>query len=287
MSAYEYFQPATVAEAVELAAKLGPKAIFMAGGTDVIVGISEKIIRPEYLIYIADLEELKFIRLDDEGLKIGPLTTMTELAESEVAREKATALAEAASICAGPQVRNLGTLGGNLGTASPAGDLIPPLMALNALIKVVATDREKIIPAGEFFIGPKQNVLAQNELICEVIIPALPARSGSGFSKLGKRKAMTISIANAASVISVDTNGLFTDVRTAVGSLCPTVVRLKNFEAALIGKPATVAEIEKARDLVTEGVRPITDARATSWYRTEIAFPIVKKSMEHALEAIR
>ena len=135
MGTYEYFQPVTVEEAVELADKLGSKSLFMAGGTDVIVGIIEKVIRPEYLIHIAEIEELKFIRLEDKVLKIGPLTTMAELAESEVVREKATALAEAARCCAGPQVRNLGTLGGNLGTASPAGDLIPPLMVLNDYAK--------------------------------------------------------------------------------------------------------------------------------------------------------
>ena len=276
MGTYEYFQPVTVEEAVELADKLGSKSLFMAGGTDVIVGIIEKVIRPEYLIHIAEIEELKFIRLEDKVLKIGPLTTMAELAESEVVREKATALAEAARCCAGPQVRNLGTLGGNLGTASPAGDLIPPLMVLNALIRVTMPNGEKIISVREFFVGPKKNVLAQNELISEIVIPILPAHSGSGFSKLGKRKAMTI-----------DDNGLFTDVRVAVGSLCPTVVRLEQFESVLIGKPSTIVEIEKARNLVNENVNPITDARATRWYRNEIAFPMVKKSMENALGAIR
>ena len=287
MGVSDYFQPKTLVEAIEIA-QVYAESVFFAGGTDLMVAINESLIKPQSIIDISRIQELKFIDVEQNILRIGSLITMAELADSKAVRNNATALSEAAGKAAGPQVRNMGTIGGNLGTASPAGDLISPLMAFGASIKIVDIEGEKDIPIETFLVGPKKNVLKKDQLIKEIIIPLIPTNCSSAFEKIGKRKQMTISIANAACVITLnDKKDTFEIVRVAVGSLAPTVVRLKIFESALTGKTATAEEIAKYANLVQEDIHPITDARATSWYRKETTFPLVKNSLIRALDVLR
>lgn len=288
MRPFEYLAPDSVAEALDMLAKFGPKAVVMAGGTDVVVALNERSIHPEYVIHISKLDELRYIKRDDGCFRIGPLTTMNELAESKLVQESLTALAEAAENSAAPQVRNLGTIGGNLGTASPAGDQVTALVALGAVIKLASRRGETEVPVEDFLVGPKKNILAKDQLITEIIIPSLPPNSGSAFQKLGKRKAMSISIASAAAALTVSADGkVLENIRVAMGSLAPTVVRARKFEAALRGKAVDLSEIKKAANLVLEDIEPITDVRASAWYRKEVAGALAARSVENALANLR
>ena len=178
MRDFEYFAPTSVAEALDQLARYGSKAMVMAGGTDVMVWMNKRDISPEYVIYIGGLDELRYIREDGEFLRIGALTTQAELASSRLVHDKATALAVAAQNCAGPQVRNLATIGGNLGAATPAGDLILGLAAFEGKVKVRGPQGERIVSLDEFLVAPQQNSLAKDELIMEALVPLLPAKSG-------------------------------------------------------------------------------------------------------------
>lgn len=288
MKPFEYLTPSSLPEAFELLAKLGAKAMILAGGTDVLVWLNARQIAPETLVDISRLQDLKYIRQQSDGTAIGALTTFADLRNSAVVRDQAAALADAARNSAGPQVRNSATIGGNLGTASPAGDLLAALSALDAKLKVRSLRGERTLTLDEFLVGAKRNSLAKDELIVEVLIPARAANSQSAFQKLGNRQAMTIAIASAAASVTLSRDGKsFAAVRVALGSVAPTVVRARTFEQALAGKPATAQEIAKARALVQQDIRPITDIRGQAWYRREVAAVLAARSVEDAMAAAR
>jgi CO/xanthine dehydrogenase Mo-binding subunit len=286
MKSFEYLAPASIDEALELLQRHGPQAALMAGGTDLMVWMNQREINPKYVVQIRDLPETRFIKQEADCVRVGALTTKAELAASEIIDSKAAALAEAARGSSGPQVRNLATIGGNLGTASPAGDLVVALVALDARVKIRSSQSVRELPVGELLVGPNQNALAEDEMITEIIIPIHSARTGSGFQKLGKRKAMSVAVASAAAAVTVSPDGkVFEAVRVALGSVAPTVVRAKRLEQALQGRPATVGEIARARALVREDISPITDIRGQAWYRSEVASVLAGRAVEDALGA--
>ena len=153
MRDFGYLAPRSVDAALALLEQYGDKAIVMAGGTDVLVWMNRREISPEYVVYVGDLEELRYIREDGESLRVGALTTQAELAASALVEEKATALALAARSCAGPVVRNLATIGGNLATATPAGDLILGVAALGGTVKLRSPRGERELSLDEFLVG--------------------------------------------------------------------------------------------------------------------------------------
>ncbi len=284
MRDFEYLAPKTVSEALELLARLGPEAVVMAGGTDVMVSLNERAFTPGTVVHIDRLEELRSIREGQESLVIGALVTMADLAASPIVKVKAAALAEAARQSAGPLVRNLGTIGGNLGTASPAGDLIVALMALDATVVLASAGGTREVPVEQFCLAPKKHCLGADELIKEIVVPVAAGASGSAFQKLGKRKAMSISVANAAAAVTVSADGKrFERVRVALGSVAPTVVRATRFESALSVASANPQNIAQAAQLVKEDISPITDIRATAEYRAEVAGVLAARAVEDAL----
>ena len=265
--------------------RYGEKAVVMAGGTDVLVWMNRREISPEYVVYVGDLEELRYIREDGDFLRIGPLTTQAELAASKLVEEKATALSVAARSCAGPVVRNLATIGGNLGTATPAGDLVLAVAALDGTVKVRGPRGERELRWDEFVVGYQETALAPNELIIEIAIPLHKAPCGSGFQKLGKRKAMSISTASAAASIVLSADGkTFEKVSVVLGSLGATVIHSTSFEEALRGKPAVLDEIAKVCYLAGGDACPSPRARrASAWYRCEVAAVLAARAVEDAL----
>lgn len=284
MRPFDYVRPTTLAEALAALDAHGSDAVVIAGGTDLMVWLNTRQITPRCVVDIKKLDELRTIRQDGDIVRIGARATFTDLLASELIRRHAGALAQAAHESAGPQVRNLGTIGGNLGTASPAGDLVAALVALGATIEVASKNGRKTLAIGDFLVGPKRTCLAKNELITAVTIPVAGARSGSAFQKLGNRKAMTISIVNAAASVSLSADGrTFERVNLALGAVAPTVVRATAFEDALRGKPATVDEIRAALPYIAGAIAPISDLRASAWYRSQIAPVLAQRSVEDAL----
>ncbi len=285
MRDFDYLAPKSVAEALELLARLGSKAIVVAGGTDVLVWMNRREISPEYVVYLGGLDELRYIREESGYLRLGALTTQAELAKSTLVEEKATALALAARSCAGPAVRNLATIGGNLGTATPAGDLILGVAALDGKVRLRGPQGERELSMEEFLVGPQQTALMPGELIIEVVVPIPKGQSGSGFQKLGRRKAMTISTASAAaSVVLSEDSKTFEKVSVVLGSLGATVIHSTSFEEALRGKPAALGEIDKVCYLAGGDACPSPRARrASAWYRCEAAAVLAARAVEDAL----
>ncbi len=285
MRDFEYLAPRSVDEALELLQRYGEKAVVMAGGTDVLVWMNRREINPEYVIYVGDLEELRYIREEGDYIRVGPLVTQAELAASELVTEKATTLALAARSCAGPMVRNLATIGGNLATATPAGDLILALAALDGRVKLRGPRGERELSLDDFLVGFQQTSLAGDELIVEIVIPLHQAPCGSGFHKLGKRKAMSISTASAAASVVLSADGrTFEKVSVVLGSLGATVIHSTSFEEALRGRPAVLDEVAKVCYLAGGDACPSPRARrASAWYRCEVAAVLAARAVEDAL----
>jgi len=287
MKPFEYLAPSSLEEALDMLGDHGGDAMIMAGGTDLIPLLSDRKVAPEYVIHIDKLDELRYIKEEQDHIRIGPLVTMNEIIGSDLICNKLSALWQAAGSSGAPQVRNLGTIGGNLGTASPAGDMTLALIALGAIVNVASKDGAGQYAVEDFLTGTKKNALSDNQMITEIIVPALPANTGSGFRKHGKRKGVVIAFASVAAVVTVDaaTNTILS-AKIAMGALAPTPVVSKKYGAAIVGLPADSTQIKTLSELVKSEIAPRT-GRATSEYRSEIACVLAAGCVKDCLDNLK
>jgi carbon-monoxide dehydrogenase medium subunit len=217
---------------------------------------------------------LSGIELRKDGLHIGGLARLAEIEGSPLAQEKAPALVQAIRIMACPPIRNRGTITGNLCTASPAADTAPPLLVLNASVRMQSSGGERIVPLADFFLGPGETVKRLDEMLTEVILPI--EEGHSAFLKLGRRKAFTLSIASAAAFAKIR-GGKMEEVRVALGAVAPTPLRGRKVEEALKGKEANEENIAQAAEWIKNEVRPISDVRASAEYRRDMSYVLTKR----------
>lgn len=274
---FDYFSPSSLTEAFTLLKDYQGRASLLAGGTDLLIKMKKRAAAPTAIIDLNGIAELSFIEVTDGHLHIGGLTRLTAVSQSPVVKEKATALAEAINVLASAQIRQRATIGGNLCNASPAADTAPPLLALEASVRLRSTDGERTVPLTQFFLGPEQTVTKADELVAAVIIPL--QEGVSTFIKLGRRKAFTLSVASAAAFAKVN-NGKFEEVRVALGAVAPTPIRGRKVEDALKGKSASEENIEEAAELAKQECRPISDIRASAEYRKEMSYALIKRALK-------
>jgi CO/xanthine dehydrogenase FAD-binding subunit len=244
----------------------------IAGGTDVMVRITGEIGEPPArLIDLWRLDELRGISADGDAITIGALTTYTEIRRSAAIREHLPALVDAAATIGAAQIQNRGTLGGNIANASPAGDTLPVLLALDAEMVVGGSRGERTIPASEFWVAYRRTALAPDELILRIRIPVRGGRE-TRFRKVGTRRAQAISKVVIA-VAWGDRPGstAWSDVRVALGSVADRPIRASAAEAALEGQPATPEAADRAAEAVAGEIHPIDDVRSTADYRRVVA----------------
>ncbi len=244
----------------------------IAGGTDVIIQLKEGTLREKKLLNIYSLGELRYIRQERENLCIGPLTTLSEIAASREINEFAPMLAQAAEKIGSIQITNKATIGGNIGNASPSGDCIPPLYALDARIVVKGKGSKREIHIEDFFTGYKEFDLRPNELITEITFKKMTQEEDSIFAK------HTLRLGEACSVVSVaiwinrgNRRAEIVDARIALGGLAPTVVRAHKSEKLVKHELLDQNRITIASEAVTSSISPISDVRGTSDYRREMA----------------
>jgi CO/xanthine dehydrogenase FAD-binding subunit len=273
----EFLQPASWDEA--LAAKAEhPEALPLWGGTDVMVDINFGRERPEAILDLTRVEELTQWRRDNGTLRIGAGVTYRR-AIDELAREL-PGLAIASRTVGSPQIRNRGTIGGNLGSSSPAGDALPPLYASGATIEIASKRGERRVPIDEFISGPKRNTLEPDELIAAFHIPV--ARGGQQFAKIGTRNAMVIAVCSLAVAIDEESR----TVGTCLGSAAPTPRRARDAEAFIAQEldwdgHAPIADTVLARfgELVAAAASPIDDQRGTAAYRRHALAVLARRCM--------
>ncbi len=257
--------PRTLDEALRLKAEL-PDARFVQGGTDVLVELNFDRSRPPALINLNEVKELRGFARENGTLVLGAGLTYAEAMKGDIA-VGLPALAEASRTVGSPQIRNRGTIGGNLGTASPAGDALPPLLVEDAEIQIASIRGERILPLDEFLLGVKRNALAPDEIVVSVRVE--PVGAQQTFMKVGPRNAMVISVCSLA--LQVDRNR--GELRAAFGSAAPTV-RLVT---------AGLDEAESFPALVVAAASPIDDVRGTAAYRRHALEVLTRRALERCL----
>lgn len=288
MHNFEYFEPKTLSEAVSLLKEHASKAKILAGGTDLITQMEDKLVRPEYVINLKRIPGLEDIGTNDSGVRIGALTKMRVIQKSSLIIQKYPALAEAAGEVGSVQIRNLATLGGNVCNASPAGDTLPALLALEATIKIAGPSGERTIPIREFFLGPRKTVLADGEIVMSFFLPTPPPHSGSKYIKLTIRRLMDLAFVGVAAAVTMDgmDGKVCQDVKIALGAVAPTVIRATNAENMLKGQTLTDDLLMRAGDSAAQESKPISDLRASAEYRREMVAVLTRRAVKAAAQQI-
>ena len=276
---FEYSQPSMLQEAISLMEKYGEEAKILSGGTDLFVAMKEQRLSPKYLVDIKNIPDLEYIIYDEkEGLRIGALTTIRQIETSLLIRERFLPLAQAAKVLGSVQVRNRATIGGNLCNAAPSAETAPTLLVLNTNVKVAGSKGERTLPLEQFFLGPGLTVL-QNEILTEIMVPSLSANIRGVYLKIGRRRAVDLALVGVAVAVAMDGNK-WKDVRIALGAVAPTPIRARRAEKLLEGKRTDAALMQEAGQIASEEASPISDVRASAWYRKELVKVLVQRALE-------
>jgi CO/xanthine dehydrogenase FAD-binding subunit len=274
---FEYLKPASLNEALAMLDQYGDKAKLVAGGTDVMVQWKKKIISPEYLISLRNVPELHSIEYDG-NLKIGGATTHRALEVSNIIHDHFPVITDAVTSLGSVQVRNSATIGGNICNAAPSADTAPPLLVLDTVVHVAASQGERMAPLTEFFSGPSKTILTSKEIVTHFFIPKPLPRTGMAYWKHTRRKAMDLPILGVAALISFEEDGLTCKkARVALGVAAPTPMRAGQAEAFLEGKKIDAATLEEAGKIASQEATPRTTIRGSEWYRREIISVLVRR----------
>ncbi|HXZ37949.1 MAG TPA: xanthine dehydrogenase family protein subunit M [Thermodesulfobacteriota bacterium] len=277
MKEFLYFAAANLKEAVKLLGNYKKRAVILAGGTDLVPQINTYHFKPEVLVYIGKAG-LDYIKEEKGKLIIGAATPMAKIAASKLLARKASALVQAAQQAGTAAVRTAATLGGNLANASPAADLATPLLAMDAELSLVG-GKKRVVALKDFFTGPGKTVLKPGEMILEVRFPT--SKGKTVFLKLGKRKALSLSVVNTA--VRLEMKGQqCREARIAIGSVAPTPLRCPKAEEMLQGKGMDQEIIAACAAEAMAASSPIDDQRASAWYRKKAGVALVARALTQA-----
>jgi len=280
----EYLNAATIEQALTVLADKKDQARIIAGGTDLVLemreGNQQKI---ETLVDISRIKGLGDISIDEENrIHLGPTVTHNQCVASDIIRKFALPLALAAWEVGAPQIRNIGTIVGNLVTASPANDTIVPLIALDAELVLQSLEGQRIVALKDFYTGVRKHVLRSDEIVRDVIFPKMTSQQRGIYLKLGLRKAQAISLVNMTSIISTE-GDLIKDARITLGAVAPTIIHAEKAAVYLQGKILSEETIDEAAELAREAASPIDDIRGSAAYRQEITRVLVKRGLTQLL----
>jgi carbon-monoxide dehydrogenase medium subunit len=273
-----YFIPTSVDETLRLLAEHRGRARIINGGTDLIIEMERGVRSPSVVIDISRIPDLDTIRLDNGIVHFGSSVTHNQVTASRLLRQVAFPLARASWLVGSPQIRNRGTVAGNLVTASPANDTIAPLWALGASVTLASMRGCRMLPFSKFFLGVRQTALADDEMLVDISFPAMGGDERGTFLKLGLREAQAISVVNVAVVLGFKGKRV-AKARIAMGSVAPTIIRARRAEAALEGRMLTELTIERAAELTAKASKPIDDIRGPAWYRREMVRVLTMRAL--------
>jgi CO/xanthine dehydrogenase FAD-binding subunit len=277
---FEYFEPRTIEEALSLLAKYEGKARIIAGGTDLLVWMKMGRVSPEYLVNISRIPALRYL-ITDKGLRIGALTPFREVEKHGLIQREYTAFYEAAKAVTSVQIKNMGTIGGNLCNASPAADSAPPLIAFGGQLRLAEGKKERVISIEEFFVGNGVTCLSPKELLVEVLLAEPSASTGSAFIKVARVAADLAKISIAAKVVRDGKS--CQDCGIAMGGVAKVPMRLKKTEEVLRGRKFDPALVEKAGQVASEEIQP-RSRRSTSFYKKEVTKVLIRDAINLAWE---
>ncbi|MBF8294859.1 MAG: hypothetical protein HW389_1404 [Bacteroidetes bacterium] len=281
MKPFEYYSPQSVAEACALLAQLGSGAKILAGGTDVLVELRKSADDvASSIIDITGISSLKGIEESSNTIVIKPLTTHTEILRSALVGTYAPLLKTAVAGIGSPQIRNRGTIGGNIMNAAACADTVPPLIALGARIRLQSSTGDRTVALSEFFTKPYITVAQRGELLVEIRFPKLPSDARSSFMKLGRRNALSISRLSVAAILTRDQSGVLTDARIVPGASLPTWHRVSEAENLLIGHKPTRELFVEAGKKVSDIMISFTGRRWSTEYKEPVIAVLVRRALE-------
>lgn len=283
----DYINANHVEEVLKIIADLGPRARIVAGATDLILEI-ERGIRTgiDTLIDVTRIPELDRIHFNEDGyVHLGPMVTHNHCVASKLIREKASPLARAAWEIGAPQIRNRGTVAGNVITASPANDTITPLMALGAHVTLRSLSGERVVPLDEFYAGVRQTAMRPDEMLVDIAFPAMTAQQRGVFLKLGLRHAQAISVVNVSAIITFDDpstpNPKISAAKITLGAVAPTIIHASEAESFLVGRSLDESTLNEAARLAMDASSPIDDLRGSASYRREMVRVLTARGLRY------
>ncbi len=256
-----------------------PQASLYAGGTDLLVKIRSGLIPPDPLVCLERIGDLQKVEDRGEEILIAPCATFAELLRNPLVRKHFPLLIQGLKVLGSPPIRNMGTIGGNIVTASPAGDTLPPLYVLGAEIELRKKDSSRRLPLEGFIRGPGETLLSPGEVLTAIFLRKQPNWNFHHYEKVGQRNALAISIVSLAAVIRLSEEGMVQEARLAWGSVAPTVVQSAEVEEILAGNRLSRPVLEEAARVVRRSVQPIDDIRASSHYRRRVAGNLLLRLM--------
>lgn len=279
----DYFVPKTLEEACSTLTRLGAGASVLAGGTDLLPYMKNEVIAPKALVSLKEIRGMQEITyVPGRGVVIGAKATHNALVRSPVLQDRYPSVSETAHSMANYQIRNRGTIGGNLVSAVPSADLPPILIALQANVTLVDPKGTRTIPLEKFFVGPRCSVIANDEILAEINIPD-QATTGSAYFKFGLRRSGALAVVGVAvSVVAEKT--WVTQARIVLGAVAPTPIRAQQAEQLLVGNSVTDALLEEVAGTAANECRPISDIRGSEEYRRELVRVFTKRALRKALK---
>jgi carbon-monoxide dehydrogenase medium subunit len=283
-ASFEYLSPYSLDEAADFLDKHAGEARVLAGGHSLIPLMKLRLLRPAYVVDLGKLKELRYIKADDENIRVGALTTYYELETSPIIKKNLYLLSEGASVVGDPQVRNWGTLGGSLSHCDPAGDMGACCLALRAKMIAKSVAGERIIESDQWFVDTFQSALKPNEILREIVFPKPKPNSGGAYLKL-ERKAGDYATAAVAAQLSVDNAGTCTYAGLGLTAVASTSMRATKAEAALLGRVVDDKVIEEAAQVASEECKPTDDPlRGSAEYKKAMVKVFTKRAMKQALQ---
>jgi len=282
---FAYFAPRSIAEAVAMLTREGVGAYPLAGGTDLLVRGKRGHPFAKTVVNLKLIPELRGIEELPDGIRIGALEVIAALQRSALIARELPVLAEAAERLGSPSIRNMATLGGNIGRASPASDMAPALIVLDATLTVEGPTGRRTLPVESFFRGPGVTVLTPGEVITNFLVPKMPGRSAATYERLGRSQGTECALLGVASLIALAENRLEAKAaRIALAAVAPVPMRSKRAEAALLSGPLTEDRLWDAARGAAADCMPITDIRATAAYRREMVEVMTLRGLRRAWE---
>jgi carbon-monoxide dehydrogenase medium subunit len=280
---FEYFAAQTVPEAIGLLQRYGSEAKLLAGGHSLIPLMKLRLATPRYLVDLNRIRELASLEQRDGSLRIGALTRHADLETSDLIRTRYPLVADTARVIADPLVRNMGTIGGSLAHADPAGDWGAAMLAAKAQLVVTGPQGKRTVPIDEFFVDTFTTVLQPDEILTEIVVPRPPAGGGGVYLKL-ERKVGDFAIAAVGTQVVVDGKGTIEDAGIGLCNVGPVSLRAKRAEAALRGGKTDDATIARAAQLAAGECDPVSDLRGPAEYKRDVVRVLTTRALRLAVQ---
>jgi carbon-monoxide dehydrogenase medium subunit/xanthine dehydrogenase FAD-binding subunit len=282
MHKFRFINPQSLVEALEYLNQYGKEAKIIAGGTDLLIQLrneDDKLAGVKFLVNLDSLPDLRQIKIDEDYISIGTLVNHAEIASSKLIWAKVSFLSKATSMIGSPQIRNRGTIGGNLINASPAADTVPVMIALDADVILQSLTGSRKLPVRELFLKPYETCIRHDEILTEIKFKCLPEGSKTSFLKIGRRNALVISRLNIAVSLKTDEKGIIKDIRIAPGSVMPLPCRAIEAEKLLIGQTPNEEIINRASKKVADIMVEKSGIRASTIYKKPVIEAITRRAI--------